>query len=531
MRFQFKSVRTKLITAFVSIAALVAVVGVVGLAQQSSIAAKGKDMYNFALLPIAALGKANTAMVTAHGDLETSVLVASGAPTEQAIAAFSSQAAAATSDFATFMKVDANPSAQEQSDETGVETNFASFVSVATSKGFAIARDSNIAAFVKLDAAQLVPIFNKVQSGLDSLNKMQLDQAAADLRSANSAKSSAAELAVVLMLLAVAAAVGLGVLIGGSVAKPLGASVVSLAALAKKDLTNHLDVNTSDETARMAESLNAAVGSLRDALGSISQNSSTLAAASEELTAVATQMGANAEETSAQSNTVSAAGEQVSRSVESVASAVEEMTSSIAEIARNANEAAQVATEAVDKAAVIDADITKLGAASADIGEVVKVISSIAAQTNLLALNATIEAARAGDQGKGFAVVASEVKDLANETAHATGEIAQKIEAIQRGTQTAVGSVREIMAVINRVSQIQTTIAGAVEEQTAVTKEIGRSISEAAKGSDEIAQNINGVAQAAQSTAVGVSSTQQAAVELSRVANDLRSLVGEFRLQ
>jgi methyl-accepting chemotaxis protein len=184
-----------------------------------------------------------------------------------------------------------------------------------------------------------------------------------------------------------------------------------------------------------------------------------------------------------------------------------------------------VASSAVHAAETTNATITKLGESSAEIGKVIKVITSIAQQTNLLALNATIEAARAGEAGKGFAVVANEVKELAKETAKATEDISQKIEAIQGDTKSAVTAIAEIGEIISKINDYQNTIASAVEEQTATTNEISRNVSEAAKGSTEIAQNIVGVASAAKSTTVGAADTQKASGELSRMAAELQEVV------
>jgi methyl-accepting chemotaxis protein len=256
----------------------------------------------------------------------------------------------------------------------------------------------------------------------------------------------------------------------------------------------------------------------------------TLASSAEEMTAVSQQLGANAEETSAQASVVSAASEQVSKNVQTVATGAEEMAASIKEIAKNATDAAKVAIQAVKVADSTNATVSKLGESSADIGKVIKVITSIAQQTNMLALNATIEAARAGEAGKGFAVVANEVKELAKETAKATENISQKIEAIQADTKSAVDAIRQITAIINQINDSQAAIAGAVEEQTATTNEITRNVTEAAKGSSEIARNITGVATAARSTSEGATDTQQASAELARMAAELQRLVNQFSL-
>jgi methyl-accepting chemotaxis protein len=211
--------------------------------------------------------------------------------------------------------------------------------------------------------------------------------------------------------------------------------------------------------------------------------------------------------------------------VQTVAAGVEEMSASIREIAKNAQEAAKIAGVGVKASESATETISKLGLSSAEIGKVIKTITSIARQTNLLALNATIEAARAGEAGKGFAVVANEVKELAKETAKATEDISQKIETIQGDTRHAVAAISEINEVITKISDYQTTIATAVEEQTATTNEINRNVSEAAKGSSEIAENIVGVAEAARNTTMGASDTEKAAIELARMAAALQSTV------
>ena len=269
---------------------------------------------------------------------------------------------------------------------------------------------------------------------------------------------------------------------------------------------------------------------LRATLEAVNKNAQSLASASAELSIVAQQMSSNSEETAAQAGVVANASEQVGKNVSTVAASAEEMSISVREIAKNASEAARVAVSAVKVADDTNRTVTKLGESSVEIGKVIKVITSIAQQTNLLALNATIEAARAGEAGKGFAVVANEVKELAKQTAAATEDISQKIEAIQNDTKAAVGAISQIGVVIGQINDFQTTIASAVEEQAATTNEIARSAGEAARNSNEIAGNIAGVSVAAKDTTEGANNTLNAARELARLASELRSVVSSSGL-
>jgi methyl-accepting chemotaxis protein len=283
------------------------------------------------------------------------------------------------------------------------------------------------------------------------------------------------------------------------------------------------------DLSEVAIAFNEMITSVRDSIRQIAEVAATVASSAEELTAVSGEMSGNASQTAEQATSVSASAEQVSQNAITVATAVEEMTASIREIARNSAQGAKIATDAVETAVKTNATINKLGQSSIDIGKVVKVITSIAQQTNLLALNATIEAARAGDAGKGFAVVASEVKELAKQTASATEDISQRIEAIQTDTNGAVEAITDITGVVNQISDIQTTIASAVEEQTATTSEISRNVAESAKGATDIAKNIGIVAQNALSTTYGANNTSQAAEDLAQIAVELQKIVGKFK--
>lgn len=321
----------------------------------------------------------------------------------------------------------------------------------------------------------------------------------------------------------------LGFVILRSVLNPLRQAHELCHALNNHDLTKRMEVHTQDELGLLSNSLNESFGSLRATLMTIREHTLVLSQRSNTLAAVSRQMQANAEDTAMQSQMVSAAGEEVDKSVQTVAGSSQQMSASIREIAQNATEAARVATNAVQVAGSANLTVGKLGESSVEIGNVVKVITSIAQQTNLLALNATIEAARAGEAGKGFAVVANEVKELAKETAKATEDISRKIEVIQSDVQNAVKAIGEISGVIHQVNSISGMIAAAVEEQTATTNEISRCIGEAARGSADITRNISTVAQVADNTKSGSSNLLQAATEMSQMAVELEEILSTFK--
>jgi methyl-accepting chemotaxis protein len=334
-------------------------------------------------------------------------------------------------------------------------------------------------------------------------------------------------LGIVGLALGATVAVLLGRWFRGSVAQILG----FVGELRQNNLAiPDLQVVSTDEIGQAFEALNTMKNSLREMIQAIAATAQNVASASDRLNTTSQQITANSEETSAQAKVVSDATAKVSQNLQTVATGAEEMGASIKEIAKNATEAARVATSAVKVAETTTATVSKLGESSNEIGQVIKVITSIAQQTNLLALNATIEAARAGEAGKGFAVVANEVKELAKETAKATEDISRKIEAIQTDTKAAVDAIASISGVINQINDISSTIATAVEEQNATTNEMSRNVSEAAQGSGEITNNISGVAQAAESTSHGAGDTQKAAQQLVETSNELRRLVEQFKI-
>jgi len=371
-------------------------------------------------------------------------------------------------------------------------------------------------------------IYYVLAGGMDDLVSA-VDARVADLAAERAAAASTTRTTSVL---AAAVALLVTVLIGTAIARSITRGVREvrdgLQRIADKDLSVRVPVRSADEAGQMAGALNEVAVVLGQVLTGARDAAEAVATSSRQLEASAGAMTDSAQATSSQTDVVSGAASEVSRSVATVAAGAEEMSASIREIAQNANEAARVAAGAVTEAEATNATIAKLGLSSKEIGDVVKVITSIAEQTNLLALNATIEAARAGEAGKGFAVVANEVKELAQETARATEDIARRVEAIQGDTGQAVTAIGRIGEVIGQINDFQLTIASAVEEQTATTNEMSRNIAEAAGGSEEIAANVASVSSAATQTTQTLASTREEVGKLALMAADLRSTVSQF---
>lgn len=304
----------------------------------------------------------------------------------------------------------------------------------------------------------------------------------------------------------------------------------AVASAAAGDLTVTIPEDGDDSIGQMASALTQFLAHLRGSIGRIRSSAETLGSAADNLRLTSERMSSEADSTAEQVTVVARAADQVATAMSTVTESTTGLDASIREIAHSAGTAATVARDAVATAVTTNSTVTELDRSTEEIGQILKTIQGIAGQTNLLALNATIEAARAGEMGKGFAVVANEVKNLARETALATTDIAQKIQAIQGGSRGAVEAIGQIGRVIGEIDSLQATIATAVEEQSAATKQIAMHLTDASGSSQEITANMGAVSGAARESSSGAHRSRDVALEVAAMADELRESVSQFRV-
>ncbi|GAA0472931.1 hypothetical protein Aca07nite_14780 [Actinoplanes capillaceus] len=370
-------------------------------------------------------------------------------------------------------------------------------------------------------------ILENTQALVDSA-KQRSDDAAADATAASRTAQIqlSAAMAVALLL-----AVPLMYATRHSIVQPLTAAVATLKAVAGRNLTRRVDTEAmGGELRDMGEAVNEAADTMSAAVAQIKADAAQLAQASQALRAGTGQVVADSDEAATGVDNAAAAAEQVSSNSQTVAAATSQMEMSIQEISHSASQAATVSSEALSAAGVAGERVRQLTTSSLEIGAVVKVINAIAQQTNLLALNATIEAARAGESGKGFAVVAGEVKDLAQETARATEDISNRVRAIQEDSTGAAEVIGTFQGVIEQINQYVTTIASAVDEQSATTAEMSRNVVQTATGSARIADHVAAVAATVRNTHQAVTASTTTLDELAHMADQMNDTAATFRV-
>ncbi|MFG1607625.1 methyl-accepting chemotaxis protein [Actinoplanes sp. NPDC049265] len=513
------------INAAVSLMALVATaVGVLAIVRMAQMSEAADDLYQMGVRPIQEIDKVKLDMdVTRRNVLNFAISRSpeNQAKYEKAIAANDASFAA---DLKSYRDLTRESVAADQ-----LAAAWTEYQKLRDSDLMPAARARDFDAFEKARDTITQPAADKASAVARQLSERANADASARRQKAADAYHSSRTAIIVMLAVGVIGALTVGVLIARAIVTGVRKVSQVVAGLAACDLTGHVRPDSRDELGQMGADLDTAVSSVRSTVGNLAETATALSGAATQLSKLSGELSGGAEEASGKASAAATSAERISTSVQTVAAGAEEMTASIREIAATSSQAAEVANESLSLARDTSGRLAELGRASTEIGDVVRLITSIAEQTNLLALNATIEAARAGDAGKGFAVVASEVKDLAQETARATEDITGRIGAIQSSSGGASTAVERIETVIGQITDYSTTIASAVEEQSATTNEMTRSISDAASSSNEVLASFAAVAEVTTATSGSARASRDAADHLSDLSIKLNGLVAQFR--
>ncbi|GAA3395929.1 methyl-accepting chemotaxis protein [Cryptosporangium minutisporangium] len=520
------SIRSNLMLTATLALVIAALIGTVSLVQMNRIADRAQEIYTKSLQPVQVVGEIQGAIWHSRW-ASLSASTSTDAAKETAYRAEANEELEAVQSGITAFRALPVSSAEKAAMDKFADA-WAKYLDL-RQQALDLEAANRIEEWQTLRSTQLNPSIVDAVALLEEAKTVSAETAAEAAANARSTADTARTLILVVLVL--------GILLTGAFALATARSLVSrvhrlrdqLTAIAAGDLAERPVDTAENEIGEMSRAVQQAAEKMRATVLALAETSVGLSRSAASLQGASRELTENTDRASRQVSALDSAATEVTGGVQAVAGGAQEMGAAIREISVNASDAATVAGQAVETAAQTQQVMIRLGNSSTEIGNVLKAITAIAEQTNLLALNATIEAARAGESGKGFAVVAGEVKDLAQETAKATEEIGRRIDAIQQDTRSAADAIAGISEVIGKINDYQTTIASAVEEQSATTSGMTGDLDRVAGGTGEISAQLGQVADLTNATEGAARATQTAADELDVAAGQLRAAIATFR--
>jgi methyl-accepting chemotaxis protein len=523
--FLRRSVRTKLLAAFLGVAAVMVTLGLINVAQMSSIHGDVEASSARDVIPLADLQELTDDFqaYAVHGLVAGLSGVTGQLEAAQQQGTLQAQSKADTA--GDLQALAAHTPAELQDRVAGISADWDALVTNDAAYQAAAAANAPDAKAKNVAATNS---YLKLEADINDLKDTFVADETASRQLIGDRFATARTITLALLAVGVLLAVGLGVLLARDIRNRIVPVRAAAEAMARGDLTHTITSESEDELGQLGQALDEGMGRIRamvsDVVVSAGEMTGLVGDLARSTVSVVEASAAGVQH----AESVSGTAQAVSGNVAQLATGAEEMTASIRDISRSAQQAAAVADDAVRIVDSTNDTLNQLGNSSTEIGNVIKVITGIAEQTNLLALNATIEAARAGELGKGFAVVATEVKELAQETAKATEDVSQRIKAIQADSTRAVEAIAQIGETVGQINELQATIAAAVEQQTAAAAEIDRNIGVAAQGSRDIASGAEAVAGSSATSASRVEQSRDIADQLAGRAADLETRVAQF---